>query len=120
MNPATLSTFSIVVPLLSLVIGVGTQAIQTGKLLGQFQLSTAAMMVLTLALPFVGGVSASLTSAGVLTTASVFYAVVAGVLDVVAGSVPGLAVHAHFVVPAKMAALRALCAAKTDNAAPKA
>jgi hypothetical protein len=108
MNPTTLSAFSVTVTVLSLLVGILTQAVQSGKVFGQFAIPTSAMVWLTLVLPLLGGVVASLTTSGTLTTASIFYAVVQGVGDALVGATPGLAVHAHFVVPAKLASLRAL------------
>jgi len=119
MNPATLSSYGVVVALVSMLLGVITQAANTGKLFGKFTVSPQAMVYLLIVAPFLGGVSASLLQAGALSAASAFYAVIAGVEAVVAGAAPGLAVHAaihaHLTVPGIAAALRK--PASNDNAA---
>lgn len=101
-----LSTGVIVVTLLSLLAGIVTQAQQSGKLFGQFTIPASAMIVVTIAAPFLGGALAYLQSVAFSTTA-LYFAAVAGVTAVLAASAPGVAVHAHFVVPDKMAAIRA-------------
>lgn len=119
MNPAVMSSYSVVVTLIALLLGVITQVINTGKLFGQFQVPAQAMVWLLIVAPFLGGVSASLLQAGLLSSATAFSAVIAGITAVVAGSSPGiavhLAIHAHITVPGIVAALRK--PASNDNAA---
>ena len=57
-------------------------------------------------LPLVSGIGAYLGTASAINGTTLFFAVAAGVTDLLASSAAGVAVHAHLVVPAKMAAMR--------------
>jgi len=105
----TLSLASAVVAVCSVALGILTQMIQTGKFLGQWVTPKSWLPDFTIAATFLGGAVAYLTSQQSLAIngTTVFYATMAGVLDLVSGAAPGLAVHAHVLVPAKLRALRA-------------
>lgn len=114
MNPV-LSTPVVVVTILSLVLGFVTQGIQSGSILGVATVPKPWLPFLTIFATFLGGVVSYLTGLGSsaqLNSSTVFFAVVTGLTDLLAGSAPGLAIHAHVVVPAKLRALRAA----NDNA----
>lgn len=95
-----------VVTLLSLVIGALTSMQQTGKLLGQYQLPAAAVTIIAIVLPFLGGALAVLKGVDAINGSAVFWAVSCGVGQMIASSSAGLAVHAHHVVPAMLKSLR--------------
>lgn len=109
--PPVLSAAVAVSMLLSLVLGILTQVIQTGSFLGQWVAPKASLPSITIVATFLAGVTAYFAGlpAVTMTGTTIFYAVMAGVANLLTGSVPGLAVHAHVVVPmqyrnAKMAA----------------
>ena len=107
--PPTLSAPVAVVMILSLVLGVLTQAIQTGTIFGSIVTPKAWLPALTIAATFLGGVVAYFggLSPVVLNGTTLFYAVAAGVAALLSGTVPGMVVHAHFTVPRQIAAWRA-------------
>lgn len=109
-----LSTLSVVVTVLNLLVGLLTQAQQSGKLFGQWSLPTWAVTLIGIVLPLASGIGAYLATASELTGTTVFYAVMAGVTDLLASSSAGMAVHAHLVVPAKVAEIRAARLAKAN------
>lgn len=106
----SLTPYSVTVVVLSLVVGVITQAINTGKVAGQFQVPASWMVVLGIVAPFLGALTTTLVQAGALSSVSVFDAIVAGILAVTAGAAPGVAVHlalhAHLNVPRLAASFR--------------
>jgi|ERR1700679_33557 len=112
-----LSTPVAVVMVLSLLLGVLTQAVQTGAVFGTFITPKAWLPALTIAATFLGGMVAYFSglSPVVLDANSVFYAVAAGVSALLAGSVPGMAVHAHYTVPRQVMAWRAAAAIDPHN-----
>ena len=116
----TLSLATAVVTVLSVLLGILTQMIQTGRFLGQWVTPKAWLPEFTLGATFLGGVVAYLTSQAPLTLngATIFYAVMAGVVDLVSGAAPGIAVHAHIIVPAKLRALRAASVVAKPTAPP--
>ena len=101
-----LSTLTAVVTILNLLVGALTQAQQSGKLLGQWSIPASAMVWIGIVLPLVSGIGAYLGTASAINGTTLFFAVAAGVTDLLASSAAGVAVHAHLVVPAKMAAMR--------------
>lgn len=103
----TLTPSMIVVTVLSLVLGIITQMIQTGSFLGIKTTPTTWLPYLTLAATFLGGVVTSLAGAASITAAAVFTAVVAGIQSLLAGAAPGVAHFAHVVVPQHVMAMRA-------------
>lgn len=100
-----LSASTVVPVVLSLVLGIVTQAINSSKLFGQFTLSAKWTALLTLILPFLAGFTGVVLAQGV-TAVALFNALIAGLYNLLVGAAPGLAVHAHFVVPSKMAEMR--------------
>jgi hypothetical protein len=98
----TLSPSLAIVTVISLLLGVATQIIQSGKLPKPW------LPYATLGLTFLGGVGGYLNglSTIVLNGATAFYAVAAGITALLAGAAPGIAVHAHIVVPAQAMAVR--------------
>ena len=105
--PLELSTLTAVTTVLNLLVGALTQAQQSGKILGQWSIPAGWMVAVGIVLPLVSGIGAYLGTASAINATTIFYAVAAGVTDLLASSASGVAVHAHLVVPAKMAALRA-------------
>ena len=106
-----LSGYSLLVVLITLIVGVITTTINSGKVLGQFTVSAQMLVWLHFILPMIAGFGTSLQQAGTLTTLTVLNAVITGIYAVIGGASPGLvvsaAVHAHFTVPGNVAALRA-------------
>lgn len=96
----------IVVTVLSLVLGLVTQMVQTGSFLGIKTTPTTWLPYLTLAATFLGGVVTSLAGAAAINAAAVFAAVVAGIQSLLAGAAPGVAHFAHVTVPAQIRASR--------------
>ena len=97
-----------IVTVLSVVLGFVTQAVQSGSFLGIATLPKTWLPDVTLFGTFLGGVVAYLAGLGsfVLSGAVVYYAVMAGLTSLLAGAAPGLAQHAHVVVPSALKALR--------------
>lgn len=118
-----LSGYSLLVVLITLIVGVITTTINTGKIAGQFTVPPQALVWLHFVLPMLAGFGTSLQQAGSLTTLTVLNALITGIYAVIGGASPGLvvsaAVHAHFAVPVNVAALRAALrkAPSNDNAA---
>jgi hypothetical protein len=119
--PPTLTTATAVVTILSLLLGFLTQAIQNGKIFGQIVTPKAWLPGLTIAWSFLSAFVAYLTSLQpfVLSATTIFYAVVAGIISMTAGAAPGMAVHAHYVVPGQRIAMRLAAAAATAKGAGK-
>jgi hypothetical protein len=88
-----------VVTVLSLVVGALTSMQQTGKLLGQYRLPAAAVTVIAIILPFLSGALAVLQGVSKIDGSAIFWAVSSGIGQMIASSAPGLATHAHHVVP---------------------
>jgi hypothetical protein len=107
--PPTLSTAVAVSMILSLVLGILTQIVQTGSLFGQFVAPKAWLPGFTLAATFLSGVVGYFggLSPLVLTGSSIFYALMSGAANLLTGAIPGVAVHAHSVVPAQARAAKA-------------
>ena len=105
-----LSGYSLLVVLVTLIVGILTTAVNTGKIAGQFTVSPQVLVWLHFILPMLAGFGTSLQQAGSLTTLTVLNAVITGIYAVIGGASPGLvvsaAVHAHFSVPANVALLR--------------
>lgn len=102
----TLTPSMIVVTVLSLVLGLVTQMVQTGSFLGIKTTPQTWLPYLTLAATFLGGVVTSLAGAAAINAAAVFAAVVAGIQSLLAGAAPGVAHFAHVTVPAQIRASR--------------
>jgi hypothetical protein len=109
MPPPTLSMATAVVMVLSLLLGIVTQMVQTGTVLGQWVTPKSWLPGATLVMTLLGGIVAYLTSQSplVLNGATIFYAAAAGVFSLLSGAAPGLAVHAHVIVPEKVRQIRA-------------
>ncbi len=124
MPAPTLTLATAVVTVLSLLLGIVTQMVQTGTLLGQWVTPKSWLPGATIVMTLLGGIVAYLTSQSpvVLNGATIFYAAVAGILSLVSGAAPGLAVHAHVVVPEHVRQIRAarLAAAKAAPPSPPA
>lgn len=118
----TLTPYTVTVVLITLLVAVLTQVANSGKLLGKFTVSPTAMVWLLMVLPFLAAAGTTLQAAGTLTSVSVFNAVVAGIVAVVSGATPGLAVHAalhaHLVVPKLAASFRKPPSNNNAQAAP--
>src|ERR1700730_15078983 len=97
----TLTTPTVVVTILSLLLGLGTSLIQTGSIFGIKVDPKTWLPWVTMATTFIGGVLAYLKGQSplVLSDAVIFYSVIAGLTALMASSAPGLAMHAHIVVP---------------------
>jgi hypothetical protein len=108
------STPVAVVMILSLLLGALTQDIQTGAFLGKFITPKSWLPGTTLAATFLGGVVGYFSGLNpvALTGSTIFYAVATGVAALIFGSTPGVAVHAHFTVPAQIKAARLLKASQ--------
>lgn len=106
-----LSGYSLLVVLVTLVVGIITTTINSGKVLGQFQVSPQVLVWLHFVLPMIAGFGTSLQQAGSLSTLNLLNAVITGIYAVIGGQAPGLVVsagiHAHFSLPKQVAALRA-------------
>ena len=104
----TLSTAVAVSMILSLVLGILTQIVQTGSLFGTFVTPKTWLPGFTLAATFLGGVVGYFSGLSplMLTGSSIFYALMAGAANLLTGAVPGVAVHAHSVVPAQARAAK--------------
>jgi hypothetical protein len=100
-----LSTPIAVTTILSLLLGLLTNIVQTGTLLGQWIPPKTWLPSFTIAATFLSGVVGYFAGLSplVLNGASVFYAVDAGVLNLLVGAAPGLAIHAHLVIPLQIA-----------------
>lgn len=94
-----------IVTVLSVILGFVTQAVQSGSILGIVVLPKPWLPEVTLFGSFLGGAVAYLGGLGsfALSGSVVYYAVMAGLTALLAGAAPGLARHAHSVVPAMMA-----------------
>ena len=106
--PPTLSTPVAVVMILSLVLGCVNQVVQTGSLFGTIIPPKPWLPEFTIAASFLGGVVAYFggLSPLVLTGSTIFYAVAAGVANLLVSSAPAVAVHAHYVIPSQLRAMR--------------
>ena len=106
-----LSGYSLLVVLATLIVGILTTAVNTGKIAGQFTVSPQALVWLHFILPMLAGFGTSLQQAGSLTTLTILNAIITGIYAIIGGASPGLvvsaAIHAHFAVPANVALLRA-------------
>jgi hypothetical protein len=103
---------------LNLVLGFLTQAQQSGKILGQWSIPPVEMIVIGLVFPVISGFVSFMSGPGVVFNGtSITYGIAAGLAALIAASAPGVAVHAHFVVPAKMQAVRDDKAVATARAA---
>jgi len=94
---------------LSVGIGILTQIVQTGGIFGIVTTPKTWLPVVTVLGTFLGGVYAyfaGLGSAFVVDGTTIVYGLVAGFGALLAGTTPGLVVHAHVVTPAKLCALR--------------
>jgi hypothetical protein len=113
--PPTLSTPVAVVMILSLILGILTQAVQTGAVFGQFLTPKPWLPWLTIAMTFLGGVVAYFQSLSpvVIDASTIFYALAMGVSALLASSAPAVVVHAHFTVPRQIAAWRSADKLKT-------
>ena len=89
-----LSVGAIVMLSVSFLFGLAVQAQASGKLLGQFVIPAKAMVVVALAVPFLGGVSTYLGGV-TFSESAVLYAVFHGLTNVVSSAAGGAA-HAHF------------------------
>ena len=103
----------------SVLLGILTQMVQTGSILGIKTVPKTWLPGLTLVATGFGGFLAYLTSQSplALNAATWFYATMAGLTALLAGAAPGIAVQAHVVVPGHVLALRA---ARAAQAAPSA
>jgi len=113
-SPPVLTTATAVTMVLSALLGLITQMVQTGTFLGRWVTPKTWLPSLTVAATFLGGIVSYLASQSplVLNSATVFYAVMFGITALFAGSVPAMAVHAHVVVPGQVRAhLNAVAAA---------
>jgi hypothetical protein len=106
MPAPTLTTATVVVTILSLLLGILTQIVQSGSLFGIVTVPKPWLPDFTLASTFIGGLVAYLGGQSSLNSSIVFYAVVAGITALLAGAAPGMAIHAHYVVPAQLRAAR--------------
>lgn len=104
----TLSLPVAVVTILSLVLGYLTQAIQSGSFLGIKTVPKTWLPPLTIASTLLGGFVAYLKGQSPLDLdgPTLFYATVAGLTALLAGSAPSLAMHAHATMPAARFAMR--------------
>lgn len=122
MNLANLSGYSLTVVLITLLVGIITQAINSGKILGQFQVPPKVMVWITFILPMLAGFGTSLQQSGKLSVLTAINALIAGLYAVIGGTAPGFVVHAalhsHFNVPKLVAAFRAKPSNDNGNAAP--
>jgi len=111
--PPTLTTATVVTTVLSLVLGIITQMVQTGMFAWKWATPKSWLPTLTIAMTLLGGIVSYLASQSplVFNAPTIFYAVVAGIVSLMTGSAPGLAVHAHVVVPENVRAIRAKRAA---------
>lgn len=120
--PPTLTMATGVVLGLSLLLGIVTQVVQTGTLLGRWVTPKSWLPAATIVMPLLSGTVAYLTSQSplVLNGATIVYAVAAGVFSLLSGAAPGLAVHAHVIVPEKVRQIRMarLAAAKAQPPSP--
>lgn len=116
----TMTPLSLLVTMITLLIGVITQAINTGKVL-KWTVPASWMAWLTIVGPFLAGVSTSLGQAKDLSVGVMVNALLNGLIAVSGGAAPGVTVHlamlAHYHVPRTVAMLRK---AANDNAAPEA
>lgn len=123
MTPVTLPVAIVII--LSLVMGVITQGVQSGSIFGIATVPKAWLPPLTTVGTFLGGVLAylqGLPGSWAFSGSILFYAAVAGITALLAGAAPGIAGFAHHVVPgqvkaAKQTAKMAAIAAATKMAA---
>jgi hypothetical protein len=119
--PTALSLPLVIVWILSLLLGFVNYSVQSGSLLGQVTVPKPWLPWLTLLGTFLGGIVSYLTSQPTLTLngPTVFFALVTGVLDLLTGAAPAVALHAMHVLPGQMRAVRAarLAAHKTAERA---
>jgi hypothetical protein len=114
--PAPLSLPFVVMTVLSLLLGVGTQVIQTGTLFGRWVTPKTWLPTVVMIVTFVGGAVAYLggLTPVVITQASVFGAIVAGITQLFIGAAPGVAQLAHVVAPHMVAQARAVMRAQNN------
>lgn len=105
---ASISTGVVVVTVLSLLAGIVNQMVQSGTFFGNVT-PKSWLPWLTYLGSFLAAVLAYFTAQSPLTldATTIFNAVMAGLAALFAGAMPGIAAHAHFVVPAQMRAARA-------------
>jgi hypothetical protein len=95
---------------LSLLAGLITQAVQSGKIFGQVTTPTTWLPTLTTVGSFVAGIVgylSGLPTGFTVTGAVAFYALAAGILHLETANVAGRTVNAHILLPAKLRAMRA-------------
>ena len=90
-----MSTFQIVVTILSFVAGLVSQAVNTGSIFGIVTVPKAWLSYVAVFGTFLAGAAASLTQAGSVTGATVLSAFLAGLMAL-GGSMAGVTVHQHF------------------------
>ncbi len=115
MPPPTLTAPVAVVLVLSLLLGFVTQMVQTGSIFGLKTTPQDWLPGLTVLMTFLGGVVAYFAGLGAafeVNVTTVVYGLAAGVAALLTGSAPGIANHAHVVVPANVLELRAKAAAR--------
>jgi len=88
-----LSTLVVVVTLLSLAVGVVNVAVQTGKVLNQWPLPQKALPYFVTLGSFLAGAYTVLAVAPRLDAAAIFFAVVAGVQQLLVAASPGITAH---------------------------
>ena len=119
----TLTTPEAVTMVLSVLLGIVTQMVQSGTFLGQWVEPKSWLPTLTVVMTFLGGVVSYLTSENLtsFTWSNLLGVVVMGLAALTGGALPGIAVFAHTVAPAQLKAhLAAAKAAKTAAKAPPA
>ena len=107
--PSPVTPAVAIVTILSVVLGFVTQGIQSGSFLGVATVPKSWLPDLTLFGTFLGGVVAYVSGLGanfIVSGSVAYYAVMAGLTALLAGAAPGLAQHAHVVVPNALKALR--------------
>lgn len=114
-----LTPYAMLVSVLTLLAGVLTTAINAKTIAGK-TIPTNVMVWLMIVAPFVAAVGASFQAAGKLDAVSTWNALVAGIVAVIAGAVPGaalhLGLHAHLEVPKLVQARYRGKPASNDNA----
>lgn len=90
-----------IVTLLSLTIGIVTQIKQSRSIFGE-PLPPKLLAIIAFVVPGLAGAVSVLQSQQTLNSSIIFWAVVNGVGQMFTASVPGLAMHAHYVVPKAM------------------
>jgi hypothetical protein len=105
----TITPLSLAVMLVTMLLGIVHQAINTGKIV-KWQVPASWTAWLVIIGPFLAGVSASLASATAFSVDVAVNALINGLETVCSGAVPGvtvhLAVHAHYNVPKMITDMR--------------